>query len=212
MAGSLGTLFSSSSFPAVASAATTGLGEVGNLLAGHAATKQANNLENQEKAITNLTPAQVTAQVTQGEAPISNALVQSINNSVQGDVASRGLAQAPGIFASEEAQALAPYAQQDYTTALQQWMAKNNIPIEYASAISKFLPGTQNLTPSMALMLQQFAKLKSTNAGNGGTFTPASQPDLSQLTGIDPSTQASPAAGGIDPSLLTSLITQGAGA
>ena len=197
----------------VLSGATLGLGEVGNLLAGHAASQQEKALQNQENAITNLTPAELTAKVTSAENPINNALVQAINNSVQGDVASRGLAQAPGIFASEESQALAPYAQQNYNTALNQVMQQLGLPIEYANAIKSFLPGQQNMTPAMQLFLQQLAKLKTTNAS--GTFTGggATQPTLAQITGLDPSQQqVSTDTGGIDPGLLQSITQNFGGA
>lgn len=175
--GSIGKIFSSPNFGPIASGASLGLGEIGNLLAGSAASSQENQLANQEKKIASLTPAQLTSMVTAAQRPIDNALVQNINNSVQADMASRGLAQAPGIFAASEAQALAPAEQANYQTALNQVLAQLGLPLSYAQTLAQFLPKTQNMTPAMQLFLQQLSKLKSTNAAGGGPGFPTTGPN-----------------------------------
>jgi|ERR1700685_3725142 len=182
--GSLGSLFTNASVPAIASGASLGLGEIGNLLAGNAQSNQLKALQNQENAVTNLTPAQLSAKVNSAAQPISNAEIQSIGNAVQGDVASRGLAQAPGIFASEESQALAPLAQANYNTALQQVMQQLGLPIQYAAAIQKFLPQQQSMTPAMQLFLQQLKQLQASNAASGasGAGAVTTGPNLTQLS------------------------------
>jgi hypothetical protein len=177
--GQLGSLFSSANMPAIASGTSLGLGEIGNLIAGSEASSQQKQLQNQENAITSLTPAQLTQKVNAAAQPISAAEMQNIGNQVQGDVASRGLAQAPGIFASEESQALAPLVQQNYQTALAQVMQQLGLPLQYAQAISQFLPKQTSMTPAMSLFLQQLARLKGANAGNGGVTT---GPNLGQLS------------------------------
>jgi hypothetical protein len=185
MAGSLGSIFTSGNFPAIASGTSLGLGEIGNLIAGHEASSQQKQLQNEENAITSLTPAQLSAKINSAAQPITTAQTQAIGNTVQGDLASRGLAQAPGIFASEESQALAPLVEQNYQTALQQVMAQLGLPLQYASAIAKFLPSQQNMTPAFQLFLQQLQRLQSSNAGNnnGGTL-PLTPPNSSILTPI----------------------------
>lgn len=208
--GAIAKIFTNPSFGPIASGASLGLGEIGNLLAGAAANKQESALSAQEKKIANLTPAQLTAMVTSAEKPIDNGLVQQINNSVQADMASRGLAEAPGIFAAGESQALAPYIQQNYQTALNQVMQQLGLPLEYANTIRQFLPNQQNMTPAMQLFLQQLAKLKSTNAGNGSGF-PTTGPNPGDYGGTPPifgDTGGSTGGGTYD--ALNSLLSSGA--
>lgn len=100
-----------------------GAGEVGNLLEERKRLAYQsfvmNLLSHPEKL------AQMAAKITQ---PLDNGLVQATNNRVQGDMASRGLSQAPGIFAASESQALAPYVQQNQNTALQTVMQSLGLP------------------------------------------------------------------------------------
>lgn len=213
MAGSLGSLFSSQNLPALASGTSLGLGEIGNLIAGSEASKQQKQLQNQENAITSLTPAQLTQKVNAAAQPITTAEMQQIGNQVQGDVASRGLAQAPGIFASEESQALAPLVQQNYNTALQQVMAQLGLPLQYASAIAQFLPKQQNMTPAMMLFLQQLSRLKGANANGGVTTGPnlgqlSPPPDSGSVYGDTGTTPTSPDVFGD----VSALLSQGASA
>jgi hypothetical protein len=179
---SIGKIFSNPATGPILSGASTGLGAIGNLLAGNAQSKEENALVAQQNKVANLTPEQLSQMAVKAEGPINNSLIQAINNSVQGDMASRGLAQAPGIFAANEEQAIAPVVQQNYNTALQQVLTQLGLPATYADAILKALPGQQSMTPSMMLFLQQLAKLKSTNAGNGTFSGPgATQPTDDQL-------------------------------
>ena len=205
----LSSIFSNPATGPIMSGASLGLGEIGNLLAGSAASNQQKQLQNQENAISSLTPAALSAKVNSAAQPISNAMIQQIGNTVQGDVASRGLAQAPGIFAAEESQALAPIAQQNYQTALQQVLAQLGLPLEYAQTIARFLPQQKNMTPGMMLFLKQLSQLKSTNAGNGsGAITTG--PNLDQL-GAPPVTGDTGTPAGTDPFAgLSDLLSQGA--
>lgn len=211
----IGGIFTNPIAGPIASGASLGLGEIGNLLAGRAADKQASDLAAQEKRIQNLTPAQLTGLVTSAEKPIDNALVQSINNSVQADMASRGLAEAPGIFAAGESQALAPYVQQNYQTALNQVLQQLGLPLSYANTLAQFLPKQQNLTPAMQLFLQQLSRLKGANASGGSGF-PTTGPNLPDYGATPPiigdtgGTGGSGGGGVYD--ALNSLLTQGASA
>lgn len=160
--GAIGNVFGKLVAPAnigtTLSGATLGLGELGNLLAGRQQQQQASSLTAQQKAIQNMSPADFTRNVQAGEAPINQGLVQAVNNNVQGDLAARGLSQAPGTFAASEAQALAPFEQQNYQVALEQYLQKLGLPLSYAQQIRQVLPQQQNLTPVMSLLLQQLSK------------------------------------------------------
>jgi hypothetical protein len=185
---SLGSFFGSSAAAPVISGASSGLGLLGNLISGISSQKEQNLLTTQQNKIANLTPSQLTSMVTSAEAPINQGLIQDVGNTVQADVASRGLSQAPGIFASEESQALAPYEQQNYQTALSQVMQQLGLPLQYAGVISELLKGKQtNLSPSLALFLKS---LQGGTGGGGGTAitNPIQLLNLIQGTSDTPST------------------------
>ena len=178
---SIGSFFTNpSNLTPLISGSTAGLGLLGNLISGVESQKEQNLLTNQQNKIANLTPAQLTQMVQGAEAPINQGLIQDVGNTVQADVASRGLSQAPGIFASEESQALAPYEEQNYQTALTQVMQQLGLPLQYAGVISQLLKGQQqNLSPSLALFL------KSLQGGTGGGAIPGtSTPNYAQLMDI----------------------------
>lgn len=171
-------------------------GTTGNIINGVNAAGQTSALEKQQKAISSLSPADLTKMVTSAEAPINQNLVQATNNQVQGDLASRGLAQAPGIFASAESQAIAPIEQQDYNTALQQVLQQLGLPLSYAAQIQKMMPGQTNVTPAMTLLLQQLAK----NGGSTGATGPLASPLPTNTTPVPPSTNnVPPGSGGLTP-------------
>lgn len=171
----LGNIFSNPNTGAAISGATLGMGEIGNLLAGRQQQQEANAVKAQQDKIANLSPQQLSQMVNSAEKPIDKSLIESVSNTVGGDLAQRGLAQAPGIFAQSESQALAPYVQQNYNTALQQVLAQLQLPAEYAQVLQRYLPGQQNMTPALQLFLQQLSRLKGANAGQ------TTGPNLGQL-------------------------------
>lgn len=124
-----------------------GAGELGNLL-------QENKQNSYQNSLLNLmnNPQALTNKVLQAEQPISNSLTQAVTNQVQAQMASRGLAQAPGIFATTESQALAPFQQQNYQTALQQVLASLGAPGQY----SNLNQPASNLTPALSMFLRSF--------------------------------------------------------
>src|SRR5581483_6805237 len=65
----------------------------------------------------NLTPADISSMTNQLEQPLSQNLTNVLTNQIQAQLAERGLAQAPGIFANELAQSLAPYQIQEQQMA-----------------------------------------------------------------------------------------------
>jgi hypothetical protein len=112
-----------------------GAGEVGNIIE----QQKENAYRNFVLSLLN-NPAKLGQMATQLAAPLSGALTQSVNNTVQGNMASRGLAQAPGIFAASESQALAPFVQQNQNSALQAILQALQVP-------SGTFKGPQNLAP-----------------------------------------------------------------
>jgi hypothetical protein len=190
---SLGSLFSSGNIGKTLSAIPVIAGTTSNIINGVNSAEQTSALEKQQKAISSLSPAQLTQMVTSAEAPINQNLVQATNNQVQGDLASRGLSQAPGIFASAESQAIAPIEQQNYNTALQQVLQQLGLPLEYAAQIQKMLPGQTNVTPAMTLLLQQLAK----NGGSTGATGPLASPLPTNTTPLPPNINTpAPGSGG----------------
>jgi len=124
-----------------------GAGELGNLLQAHKQSEYQDYITNLMK-----NPQLVSQMITKAQQPLSNALVQGINNRVQGDMAQRGLAQAPGIFAGTEAQALAPFELQQQQNAQQQVMQLLGLP---GAATNINAPG-QNMSPALQMFLRSF--------------------------------------------------------
>ena len=136
-----------------------GAGEAGNILQ----DVKANSYRDFVLGLIN-NPQRLAALTNKLAAPLSGALTQSVNNRVQGDLASRGLGQAPGIFAASEGQALAPFEQQNQNTALQAILNALQVPAGtfgkgtnlsplFTSLFSPKLPPTQTPTPSPGLTL-----------------------------------------------------------
>ena len=138
----------------IAMIGSMGTGMVGNIMNAVTRGEAISSLQSAENKYANMSPQKLASMVSGATAPLNQNLIESVNNAVQGDMAQRGLAQAPGIFAAEEEQALAPYEQQNQQTALQLILQKMGIPLQYASAI---LQGTQgggsNLSPLLMMML-----------------------------------------------------------
>jgi hypothetical protein len=122
------------------------LGTVGNIQGNQAR----NAVLNQQMALTkkyaNLTPAQISSGVTGLEQPLSKDLTNTVGNTVQGQLAERGLSQAPGIFASSLGQGLAPYQLQEQQLAQDAYFKALGLPI--SSRPSPFGPFPQQTNTS----------------------------------------------------------------
>jgi hypothetical protein len=114
---------------------TAGAGITGNIMNAITRGQQTSQLQSAEKKLANLSPEQLSSMVSGATAPLNQNLVSSVGNLVQADVAGRGLAESPGVFAATETQALAPFQQQNQNTALQLVLQKLGLPIEYANAV-----------------------------------------------------------------------------
>jgi hypothetical protein len=133
---------------------TAGAGIAGNLMNAITRGQQVSQLQSAEKKLANLTPEQLSGMVAKGTAPLNQNLLQNVGNLVQADVAGRGLAESPGVFAATESQALAPYQQQNQSTALQLVMKKLGLPIEYADAIINAVGPNANVGSILQTLMQ----------------------------------------------------------
>ena len=155
-----------------------GAGEAGNLMT----SLKANQYRDLVMSLLN-NPQRLAAMAAKITQPLNAGLVQATNNQVQGNLAARGLAQAPGIFAANEAQALAPFEQQNSNTALNTIMQALGVP---AGTFGQ----QQNLAPLFSSLFQTTNKQLP-----GQTQTPPSGLTLPQTWPIgstgDPTTTAS---------------------
>lgn len=141
---------------------TAGAGLVGNIMG----SVQQGELASQAEHNAHLTPNQLATMVSQATQPLDRNLTNAVNNQVQGDMASRGLAEAPGIFAATEGQALAPFEQANQDRALQLILAKLGLPASTLATLRSGGGGMANLSPLLQMIMKQFP------GGSGGGATP----------------------------------------
>jgi hypothetical protein len=145
--------------------ASAGSSLIGNIMNSITRGGAISQLEKDE----NMSPSALSAKVAAATQPLNASLVQAVNNSVQGDMAQRGLAEAPGIFAAGEEQALAPFEQQNQQTALNLILSQLGIPAEILSST------TGSSDPMSALMMLMLGK-NFMNFGGGGSSIPGGTP------------------------------------
>jgi len=153
---------------------TAAAGLIGNIMNSVQRGNEVGNLRAAEKKFESLTPEQLSGLVTRAEQPLSQDLLQNVGNLVQADMGTRGLSEAPGIFASTETQALAPYKMEQQRIALELVMKQLGLPIEYAQAILSGMGGPSNISPLLQLLMK----------GKGDSTTTASNaasPTIQQL-------------------------------
>jgi hypothetical protein len=129
---------------------TAGAGLVGNIMN----SIQRGKVASQAEKNASLTPGQLGSMVSSATQPLDRSLIEMVQNSVQGDMASRGLAEAPGIFAASESQALAPFEQQNQNTALQLILKQLGLPEETLAALSSGGGGSANMLPLLMMLMQ----------------------------------------------------------
>jgi hypothetical protein len=153
-------LFSSPLFSKGAPLALAGAGEIGNIM------EERKRLAYQNFVMDLLkNPAKLAAMAAKIQQPLNNGLVQGVTNQVQGDMASRGLSQAPGIFAATESQALAPFEQQNQQTAMNAFLQSLGLPA-----------GTFGKPTDIGSILSMF---KGGSSGGGSSSSLFSDPGLS---------------------------------
>lgn len=133
---------------------TAGTGLLGNIMNSIIRGKEVGKLQDAEKRLASLTPEKLAGLVSRAEQPLGADLTQSVGNLVQADVAGRGLAESPGVFAATESQALAPYKLQQQQMALELVMKQLGLPIEYAKAILEATGGNVDVSKILALLQQ----------------------------------------------------------
>lgn len=131
---------------------SSGLGLFGNLMNEIQRQGQLNMIKKSEKTLGD--PTQLAKQVSSATQPLNEGLVQSVDNTVKGSLAESGLSESPGILATTESQALAPFEQQNQSTALQLVMERLGLPIQYASAFFGGQGGNANLAPLLAMLFK----------------------------------------------------------
>ena len=157
-----------------------GGGELGNLLQQHKSDQYTDLLLKYAQ-----NPALLSQAVASATKPLDNALVQNVNNTVQGNMAQRGLSQAPGIFAASEAQALAPFVQQNQQTAQNQVLASLGLPGQATNINQR----PQDLSGALSMFLRAmgqnpFAHLPGTQTPTGVPQQTPQQPGL-DLSGLN---------------------------
>ena len=131
----------------------TGAGLIGNLMNQKARSNELNYLKQQQAGLQD--PTKLATEVAGATQPLNRALVESVGNTVNAQLAEQGLSQAPGIAATNLSQALAPFQQQNQATALQLVLARLGLPLSYGQAILGGLPQNSNLAPLLALLQQK---------------------------------------------------------
>jgi len=140
-----------------------GLGTAGNIFGDIQKMQEQKRLSDYQKSIMNLSPQTLSKMAAAGAAPLNQGLTQAVGNQVQGSLAERGLSQAPGIYAGELSQSLAPYVQQNQNTALQALLQKLQLPLE-ATPPSSLYAGGQDMTGLLMAWLRNMG-----NSGGGGS-------------------------------------------
>lgn len=146
--------------PSIISGSTFGAGTLENILQGI----QKASYQNKIMALLN-DPAKLAAMASKIQQPLNNGLTQAVGNQVQGNLAERGLSQAPGIFAASESQALAPYYQQNQDAALRSVMELLGLP---ANSFGQPI----NNSGSLSLLMKSLQPQQSQPQGGGLTYTP----------------------------------------
>lgn len=131
-------------------------GTVGNIGANRARNQVLSKEMSQMDSLSKLTPDQIVKGIAAIQQPLSKSLVSGVGNTVQGQLAERGLSQAPGIYASSLSQALAPYQLQEQQMAQQAFFQKLGLPI--SARPSPFGPFPQQTNSSQAIqaLMQRF--------------------------------------------------------
>ncbi len=190
LAGSIGKIFG---------IGTAGAGIIGNIMNSITRGREVGKLQDAEKKFANLTPEQLSGLVSRAEKPLDQDLLQSVGNLVQADVAGRGLAESPGVFAATETQSLAPYKIEQQKIALQLVMKQLGLPIEYAESIINATGPNADISRILAMLMNQ-------NPSSGGNLVPdTGSSDIGSILGpiiaggpIGTGTSGSSTGGGVD--------------
>lgn len=146
------------------------MGTIGNIQANKTRNDVLKQQMDYTRMLQNMTPAQMIAQITALEKPLSANLINNVGNTVQGQLGERGLSQAPGIYASSLAQGLAPYQLQEQQMAQDAFFKKLGLPISSRPSPFGPFPATTNTSQIWQALLQNFMGQRN-RAGSAGTGT-----------------------------------------
>lgn len=169
-----------------------GAGTVGNLVQGQkqlsladqltgAQTGELNWMQQYQKFLQSLTPADISRMVNEATGSLSSNLIKSVTDPVQATLAEKGLGQAPGTLAQAESVALAPYQQNEQQMALQSVMQLLGLPLETGNSIlagssnaANAFPAPANTSGAWQMFLNSLPK-----KGGGGGAPSVNNPGLS---------------------------------
>jgi hypothetical protein len=180
--GSIGSFFSSGAgkgLETIAGLGATGSGLIGNLMADQQRSAAASAAQKNMQ----LTPQQLSSQVSSATQPLNAGLIQAVTGNVNANLAEQGLSESPGLIATAQSQALAPFQQQNQQTAMQLVLQKLGLPAEFARTI----PPNANMSQLIALLMRGSGGGTPTGTPFGGGSTATTGPNLSQLGQPDPS-------------------------
>jgi len=223
MLGSVGSFFGGSGS---AASSIAPLAQIGTGVAGTIGNIEGNNTKNSvlqqqmdyTKQLQAMTPTQLASGIQQLQQPLSANLTNSVGNTVQGQLAERGLSQAPGIYGSSLAQALAPYQLQEQQLATNAYLQKLGLPIQ--SRPSPFGPYPAN-TNTTGIWNSLFQHMYNNNNSNNVSSTPGltygpsdtqlGAPNFSSLGTSSPTDFSNLGAGFTQPIDLSMLAASGIG-
>jgi hypothetical protein len=141
-------------------------GTIGNIQANRSRNAVLDQQMQYTKYLQGLTPTQITQMISQYQKPLSSNLINNVSNTVQGQMASRGLAQAPGIFAQAIGQGLAPYELQEQQLAQDALFKKLGLPISSRPSPFGPFPQTTNTSSIWQQLMQHFMGGRGSGPGN----------------------------------------------
>jgi len=168
-------------------------------------------------------PTKMNAYAANFTQPLNAGLTSAVANNTQGYLASRGLSDSPAISQQVEAQAIAPYVQQnqqagyqDALQALQVGGGAVNPNNQSASSIAQLakafsaLPGLKSISPAMLQQIQNISAPGTINQGQQGPAPTSPTMDTSwnstDNSNLFPSTDVAslyPGNTGLDTSIYT---------
>lgn len=133
------------------------LGTIGNIQANSARNQVLGSEQKLTQNYTNLAndPSKVAAGIAQLQAPLSQGLVSSVGNTVQGQAAERGLSTSPGIYSTMLSQALAPYQLQEQQLASDAYFKSLGLPISARPSPFGPFPQSTNTSNIWQMLLRQ---------------------------------------------------------
>lgn len=132
-------------------------------------------------------PALMSQKIAALKQPLSQGLVQSVNNDSQAHLAESGLGTSPQIAGAVEAQALAPFEQKSQDQAIQAFLSTLGIGPSSTNAAAGAIPGASDtsgfwntFSPKPGATATPAAISDSYGSGGSGDFAPGFSKDPSE--------------------------------